>query len=372
MRAVIPPGLVTSPAGPRADATAQNPSPEGRSMSVQAGDSPRQSIGRRMEQVPLSLLSAVDSPRLAGIDEEHLRLLVQTAAELPPILVHRDTLRVIDGVHRLRAAVLRGDQSIAVQFLDGSPDEAFVLGVQVNAQHGLPLSLADRKAAAARILDAFPAWSDRAVARVAGLSAATVATLRIVPEAGSAGRLGQDGRVRPTDMSHRRRLASEMIAREPGASLRQVATACGISPMTVRDVRARMMRGEDPVPKPQRAREAGVARPDPPRPDESPRPVRREPDRSPEEGTGAILRGLRSDPSLRFTEHGRALLRWLTPRVSGPHGWSQFDGQVPPHSHYALADLARACAREWLEFAERLEEGAVAPGARSEDRRTAA
>lgn len=341
-------------------------------MSAQAGDSPRQAIGRRMEQVPLAMLTAVDSPRLAGIDDEHLHLLVQTAAELPPILVHRDTLRVIDGVHRLRAAMLRGDRTIAVQFLDGSPDEAFVLGVQVNAQHGLPLSLADRKAAAARILDAFPVWSDRAVARVTGLSAATVAALRVVPEAGSAGRLGQDGRVRPTDMSHRRRLAGEMIARDPGASLRQIATACGISPMTVRDVRARMARGEDPVPEPQRARAAGAARPEDSRPDDSPRDVRREPGPPPEEETVAILRGLRSDPSLRFTEQGRALLRWLTPRVSGPDGWSQFDGQVPPHSRYALADLARACAREWLEFAERLEAGAAAPAVRSEDRRTAA
>jgi hypothetical protein len=40
--------------------------------------------------------------------------------------------------------------------------------------HGLPLTLADRLAAAARIVTACPYWSDRAVAAVAGLSPKTV------------------------------------------------------------------------------------------------------------------------------------------------------------------------------------------------------
>jgi len=204
---------------------------------------------------------------------------------------------------------------------------------------------------------------------VAGLSAATVATLRIVEEAGSAGRVGRDGRIRPSDMGHRRRLASEMIARQPEASLRQIATACGISPMTVRDVRARMMRGEDPVPKPQRVRETGVVRPDDPRPEDPPPDARTEPDQHPAGETEAILGSLRRDPSLRFTEHGRALLRWLTPRVSGPAGWAQFAEQVPPHARYALAELARACAEEWQEFAERLETEAAANGSATARRR---
>jgi hypothetical protein len=36
-----------------------------------------------------------------------------------------------------------------------------VLAVQVNVTHGLPLSLADRKVAASRIIDCYPGWSNR-------------------------------------------------------------------------------------------------------------------------------------------------------------------------------------------------------------------
>lgn len=319
-------------------------------------------VDQQVEQVSVRSLTTADSPRLSGVDDEHVRLLAQTDTPLPPILVHRHSMRILDGVHRLLAAALRGDSTIAVRFLEGSLDESFVLAVQANAQHGLPLSLADRKAAAARILDAFPTWSDRAVGQVAGLSAATVATLRIVEEASSAGRVGRDGRIRPSDMGHRRRLAGEMIARQPEASLRQIANACGISPMTARDVRARVVRGEDPVPKPQRVRKSDVVRSADLRPDEPLHNASTEPNQHPASGTEAILGSIRRDPSLRFTEHGRALLRWLTPRVSGPAGWARFARQVPPHARYAIAELARACAEEWQEFAERLETEAAANG----------
>lgn len=42
--------------------------------------------------------------------------------------------------------------------------------MQHNTHHGLPLTRADRKAAAQRILDIHPHWSDRAIAKVTGLS----------------------------------------------------------------------------------------------------------------------------------------------------------------------------------------------------------
>jgi hypothetical protein len=38
------------------------------------------------------------------------------AEKLPPILVHRATNRIIDGMHRLEAAKLRGDETISVRF----------------------------------------------------------------------------------------------------------------------------------------------------------------------------------------------------------------------------------------------------------------
>jgi|SRR5439155_20515983 len=69
----------------------------------------------------------------------------------------------------------------------------------------------------------------------------------------------------------------------------------------------------------------------------------------------SILRNLRSDPSLRFTEHGRDLLRWLDARTIAPVGWQAHADRPPAHCHYAVAELARSCARRWLESAERLE-----------------
>jgi hypothetical protein len=68
----------------------------------------------RPESVPILRLAPADSPRLLGEDAEHVRMLADAGTDLPPILVHRRTPRVIDGMHRLRAAHLRGDTHIAV------------------------------------------------------------------------------------------------------------------------------------------------------------------------------------------------------------------------------------------------------------------
>ena len=118
--------------------------------------------------VPHSALLPADSPRIGGQDLEHVRTLAEQSGPLPPILVHRSTMRVIDGMHRLRASMLREEGDIAVRFFDGTPEEAFVLAVQANARHGLPLSQVDRAAAASRILVSHPDWSDSAIAAIAG------------------------------------------------------------------------------------------------------------------------------------------------------------------------------------------------------------
>ena len=41
-------------------------------------------------------------------------------------------MRVIDGMHRLRAAILNGRSSIEVEFFDGSDEEAFIRAVEQN------------------------------------------------------------------------------------------------------------------------------------------------------------------------------------------------------------------------------------------------
>src|SRR5256885_8556385 len=126
------------------------------------------------ERVPIDSLLPADSPRLSGESMEHARVLAASEAVLPPIVVHRSTRRVIDGMHRLKAAALRGQSDIVVRFYEGDNDEAFIVAVETNIAHGLPLSLADRTAAAVRIIATRPQWSDRRIASITGLAATTV------------------------------------------------------------------------------------------------------------------------------------------------------------------------------------------------------
>src|SRR5205085_9871406 len=125
-------------------------------------------------------------------------------------------------------------------------------------EHGKPLTLSERSRAALQLLHIHGAWSDRRIAGVCGLSPKTIGRLRERATADSPqsrGRTGVDDRARPNDPAGVRRLVAEILAEHPQASLRVVASAAGTSPSTVRDVRGRMVRGEDILPTRLRAAE---------------------------------------------------------------------------------------------------------------------
>ncbi|MFJ9727922.1 ParB N-terminal domain-containing protein [Streptomyces sp. NPDC101209] len=315
---------------------------------------------RPVELVPIERL-VVDfddfSPRSDGEDEDYVRTLAETEAEFPPILVHRATMTVVDGAHRLRAACLRGADHITARFFEGDLATARLLAVATNVTHGRPLSTDDRIAAARRILAAHPSWADRAVAALAGLSAKAVARLRDGTglEAG-AFRIGRDGRSRPVDASQRRELAGELIRSDPGASLRQIAARAGLAPATVADVRARIRRGESPVPDRGRDRAAGRAR----------EPVPPGQRRVPPASTGQpladdeVLRlfdALRRDPSLRFSDAGRSVLRVLDACAVIARDGGRIAATVPPHCRESLAQLAHGYAGIWNRLAHDLTGG---------------
>jgi len=307
-------------------------------------------------EVAVSALSVADSPRVAGEDPEHIQALAVAQAELPPILVHHSTMRVIDGVHRLRVAKLRGDEYIAARFFSGDEKDAFVLAVKSNITHGLPLSLADRKAAAARIIGSHPQWSDRMIASVVGLAARTVGEIRRHDTRGTVqlqSRIGQDGRVRPINAAGGRILAAQLIADTPGLSLREIARAAGISPETARDVRNRLSRGEDPVPGRRTVRKTEPAdKPGSRRVEPAPGPV---PSRHSRESRAAVIERLKADPALRFTETGRTLLRLLHVHMIKAEEWENVADNIPPHCGGIIASLARECALMWKEFADLVE-----------------
>jgi ParB-like chromosome segregation protein Spo0J len=307
-------------------------------------------VGTDPEWVPIAELVLADSPRTSGEDVCHTRTLAESGAELPPIVVQRGTNRVIDGLHRVRAAQLRGEQTIQAWYFDGGDAAAFVLAVRSNVQHGLPLSLADRKTAATRMLRDNPHWSNRAIASVAGLSPKTVAALRDSFDilTGDA-RLGRDGRVRPLSTAAGRERARKILEQNPASSLRAVSAAAGVSTGTVRDVRDRLReRGETPP----SGRAALV-------PAQVTKGLRAGVRARPGAGQGdpvSTLRVLRGDPSLRCTESGRLLLSMLSVAATGERLRERLVAEVPEHCLGLVSELAAANAQAWQQLAARLDQ----------------
>jgi ParB-like chromosome segregation protein Spo0J len=333
--------------------------------------------------VSISALVLSDSPRQLGEDPEHTRTLIELAGTLPPIAVHRPTMRVIDGMHRVRAALLAGHSKIVARLYDCSEDVAFIMAVRANVTHGLPLVQSDRRAAAQRILHVHPDWSDRAVAGVTGLSDKTIGTLRGRSSAEapqSPTRLGRDGRPRPMNTADQRRHAAELLDKKPDISLREVARLTGLAPATARDVRDRLRRNEDPVPPKYRGGHAsrllhgGNHHPD----DHQQHGTENHGagnhatgnhatgnhatgNHGPQGRRGgprvrrAALDALRKDPSLRLTESGRYLIRWLHMHTVEPDEYASLIEAIPPHWVGRVADLARSCAQSWLDIATELQ-----------------
>jgi ParB-like chromosome segregation protein Spo0J len=120
-------------------------------------------------------------PRVGGIDGPHVRALQESAAIWPPLAVAKrgDSYLLIDGFHRYAAAQNLGLVEVPAEILNLRADadlraEAFSL----NAGHGRPLSLDDRRAEAARLLSQDSQTSNMEASRRVGLSPSTVQSIR--------------------------------------------------------------------------------------------------------------------------------------------------------------------------------------------------
>lgn len=307
-----------------------------------------------VERVRLDDLTVAFTPRTAGVDAGWALALAELETQLPPILVHRPTMAVIDGLHRLRAARLMRREHITARFFDGSQDDAALLAVLMNVSQGRPLSTADRVAAAGRIVAAHPHWSDRAIAVVAGLSAKKVGEIRLradgLPRCER--RVGLDGRARPLSAAAGREAAGRLLTADPTASLRTVGRQAGISPATVADVRDRLLRGDDPVPPRQRGGPPAMR---------GPREREREEDagaepRSPGELV-MIFDALRRDPSLRLNEMGRTMLRMLDACALITRDRRRIIASLPPHCTGQVAELMSGYSELCRLFADELRAG---------------
>jgi ParB-like chromosome segregation protein Spo0J len=175
------------------------------------------------------------------LDRAHVLRLAETSDEWPPLLVNRSDLAVIDGWHRLAAAIQLGLDTIAVEFFDGSETDSLVEALRRNASHGLPLTLSERKSAAGQLLATRPEWSDRGIGKLCGLAPGTVKAVRAADNGGALivqleRRVGRDGRTRPARPAEQRRRIAEALRDSPGASARSIALRIGASPATVRSV----------------------------------------------------------------------------------------------------------------------------------------
>lgn len=278
-------------------------------------------------------------------------------------------MRIIDGMHRVGAARLRREIDIDVRFFDGGLDEAFVLGVAVNIEHGLPLTLKDRKAAARRILDENPSWSDRLVGASAGLSHRTVAAIRRCSTGQNSHlnneRVGRDGKVRPLTAEQGRSTAAELIRAGEVTSLREIANQARISTATARDVRIRLQRGQEPT--------TGT----PPKPDNE-IPAAQRLDRgsrsiSPTQSAASTandLQRLRANPALKFNEKGREIIRQLSLSLQIANQSNELFTHVPPHCQAIVARVAAEIAKSWYALANTLAESETSINLPRSDTRT--
>lgn len=328
-----------------------------------------------VSQLAVSRLQGHFSARTKGVDQTHVKTLAQCPDRLPPIVVHQNSLRVIDGVHRLPVAQLTGRQEIDVALVDGTDEEAFALSVLLNVSQGFPLPWDDRKSAAARILLGNPDWSDRFVASLVGLSHKTVGNIRRCSTGENRqlnGRVGRDGKARPMNPAGGRLRAAELLAQHPDLSLRQLARAADISVSTARDVRLRLDNGEDPVPERLRAELSStpapvtISSPSSSRPgelaDEHRRPEPAALDvptgrkASPPSGQPAVsfdlvLERLKRDPAVRFNEAGRNLVRQLLAGRIAVTSCQQVLSFAPAHCLAMVAELAHSHAAAWQQLA---------------------
>jgi hypothetical protein len=307
-----------------------------------------------VESVPLASIRNSYTPRKTTVNEHHAGVLAQSPFPLPPIVLHRASMRVIDGMHRLRATELRGQNSIAAKFFDGNDAEAFALAVHLNVNHGLPLTMPERKAAAQKIVASHPHWSDRSIGLIAGVSNKTVGKLRAcateeVPQLSP--RLGRDGKTRPVSPAVGRRRAAEFLSMNPRASLREIARQAGISVTTARDVRRRVDKGENPLP----GNLAGPSDHRPGRPGGADNAVPVERRLAPAMRGHDLLQRLRNDPSVRSSERGRILLRLLSTVAVAISACNEFADGVPIHCSGTIAEIARKNARAWQEIADKFD-----------------
>jgi len=124
-------------------------------------------------------ISSLDvSGRLRTANAGHVRVLAEVLDRTPPVLVHSQGRRVLDGFMRLDAARNLGRTHVLVKWVTGDEAIAWEQAIRTNSSHGLPFSARQRREAALRLLTLAPQWSDRRIAASAGVDPRSVGRWR--------------------------------------------------------------------------------------------------------------------------------------------------------------------------------------------------
>ena len=261
-------------------------------------------------------------------------------ASWQPIVVSRATHTVVDGHRRVRAARSMGIAELNIRWFDGDETDAVVEFVRLNVKDDAGLDRSERREAARRIVCLHPEWSDRRIGELCRIPPKKVAEVRaILREAlgdsqalHAEARVGRDGRVRPLDPRSQRARIAAAIKDSPRASLRAIAGPIGVSPETVRRVRAAMI-------------EEGSL------PGEAFAPIY-------VVRAGLIGRPERTwHPGSAFTSHGEAaeFAEFLERTDTSAVDPEEQSRAVPLSRIYEVADEARRRAAFWLRLAESVE-----------------
>jgi hypothetical protein len=269
--------------------------------------------------------------RHAGLHEAHVRYLASVYEELPPVVVQRSSLCIVDGAHRLAAAELLGLDEVKVAYFSGADQEAYIEGLRLNVRQGLPFTLRDRTKAAANLVSLCSTWSDRRIAITCGVAPGTVGRIRAtVQNEQLPRREGIDGRLRPADPKEARRHISQVLAVMPNAKTHELVAITGSAPATVRSAR----RG--------------------------PIPIRLTSGQCPDRGTDLEAGpSPTEDAAFSCDARAQAFAAWFQAHLIEDSHWAGLIQAIPIGRVYTLADEARHQARCWERLAKQLELGAT-------------
>lgn len=108
--------------------------------------------------------------------------IVRDGTDFPPVVVFHDGKKywLADGFHRLAAYEKAGAVEIEADIRQGTKRDAILFSVGANSDHGLPRTNDDKRRAVMTLLNdgEWSAWSNREIARRAGVSEKFVRSLR--------------------------------------------------------------------------------------------------------------------------------------------------------------------------------------------------